>query len=330
MYILKWQKRWVNNMWLTCNYEVKGRKHELMDIPCQDKTAVFRDEANKVTAVALADGAGSAKIAEKGAECVVNKVLPYVNKYFDRIYNNRQDPLIIDELVNYLHEELVRVAHTCNGRIDDLATTMLFCVIKDSRFLAGHIGDGIIGIHCSNSTALLSSPVNGEYVNETFFVSDENAALHMSIYGGEIGDIDGFILLSDGSANSLYEYKSARFSEAVENIFVMSGIMSNESFAKMLGEAFDDIVRKRTTDDCSIALLTLPINDLSKLPWEKQLEIFGVTDNGRVAKKRIKKYVQVANMARSGICCGQIGRNLHIREKYVRKYIYYFKYNGLI
>ena len=196
--------------------------------------------------------------------------------------------------------------------------------------MAGHIGDGIIGVHRSNCTALFSAPANGEFANETVFVSDDNAPLNLRIYGGEIGDIDGFILLSDGSANSLYEYKRARFSDAVENIFVMSGIMSSECFAGLLVEAFDDIVRKKTTDDCSIALLTLPISDLSKLSWETQLEVFGVTGNKRVARKRIKKYIQVVNLARNGICYSQIGRKMHIKKKYVRKYIYYFKENGFI
>ena len=317
-------------MWKVYSYEVKGRKHELMDIPCQDKTAVLMDEDNMVNAVALADGAGSSRLSEKGAECVVAHVLPYVNMNFDKFYENLKKQSIKDELVTHLQDELKRIARENDCHIKDMASTLLFCVIKGSRFLAGHIGDGVIGLHRISGATILSVPANGEFANETVFVSDLDAKLHLRFYGGEIEDIDGFVLMSDGSANSLYEYRSARFSDAIENIFVMAGIMQSERFNELLVEAFDNMVRRRTTDDCSIALIASQIDDLSKLPLKKQLEIFDVTENDRAVKKRLKKYVQVINMAREGISYTQIGRALHIKKKYVRKYINYFSELGLI
>lgn len=318
-------------MWHTCSYEVRGRKHELTNLPCQDKTAVFNDKANSVTAIALADGAGSARLSEKGAECIINHVLPYVSENFDKLYENRHKQFIKDELLNYLQEKLMCIAHEYNCSMENLATTMLFCVIKDSRFLAGHIGDGVIGLlRRSNDVAVLSTPENGYFANETVFVSNADAAFHLRIYGGDIGNINGVILMSDGSANSLYEYRRARFSKAVENIFTMARIMPSESFAELLAETFYEVVRKRTSDDCSVALLTLPISDLSELSLERQQEIFGVTGNDRTAKKRIKKYIQVANMAREEKSYAHISRMLHIKMKFIRKYVHHFKESGLI
>ncbi len=47
-------------MWNIIQCAVKGRSHEKVNMPCQDKTyALFE---NDVQTIALADGAGSAKI----------------------------------------------------------------------------------------------------------------------------------------------------------------------------------------------------------------------------------------------------------------------------
>ena len=301
-------------MWRTYNYAVKGRKHELMARPCQDKTAALAGEGGRTVTVALADGAGSVRFAEAGAECVVTKILPYLLEKFDTLYDNRDNRSAQDDLIAYLQKELDQAAHELGTDMEEMATTLLFCAVKDGRFLAGHIGDGIIAMHRPGGSELLSVPADSEFVNETVFVTDLKAVCHLRLYGGEIRDIDGFMLLSDGSANSLYDHRRHCFSIAADNIFFMSGIMVVESFRELLIDAFDNLVRKRTADDCSIALLVLPVNELSDLPLKIQMELFGVTNIGRAGRKRTEKYVRVANLARQGEGISVISRKLHLKK----------------
>ena len=55
-------------MWNVIQCAAQGRSHIKSDIPCQDKTYSAFDNDTQV--IALADGAGSAKLSHYGAETV--------------------------------------------------------------------------------------------------------------------------------------------------------------------------------------------------------------------------------------------------------------------
>ena len=65
--------------------------------------------------------------------------------------------------------------------------TLLFVSIKNNKYIAGHIGDGIIGIIDEKGDAIvLSEPENGEFANTTYFTTSENYKYHLRLYR-EIG-----------------------------------------------------------------------------------------------------------------------------------------------
>ena len=59
-------------MWSVIKCAVQGLGHKDKDVPCQDK--VYNLTKNGVTAIALADGAGSAKFSHYGAELVTTYI----------------------------------------------------------------------------------------------------------------------------------------------------------------------------------------------------------------------------------------------------------------
>ena len=120
--------------------------------------------------VALADGAGSRSRSEIGAEVVVRTTLRLLSAQFDAIYEMCVDAeeSARRHIHNRLLESVRRAAsrHDCDVRA--LASTLLFVAHKGHRFLAGHIGDGLIAqIDEGGTPHTLSPPDNGEFANET-------------------------------------------------------------------------------------------------------------------------------------------------------------------
>ena len=64
-------------MWNSVECAVQGRGHIKSDIPCQDKT--FHVHENGVDVIALADGAGSARLSHYGAEFVTKQICDGTN-----------------------------------------------------------------------------------------------------------------------------------------------------------------------------------------------------------------------------------------------------------
>ena len=67
--------------WKVAGTFVKGVSHEKQNKDCHDRFA-HKDE-NNVTCVSLADGAGSVKYPEIGAEIAANQVNETLTKNFD-------------------------------------------------------------------------------------------------------------------------------------------------------------------------------------------------------------------------------------------------------
>ena len=70
-------------MWSSVQCAVQGRSHVISNTPCQDKTFHMSEDDTEV--IALADGAGSAKLSHFGAELVTKRICELLVKQF-RIY----------------------------------------------------------------------------------------------------------------------------------------------------------------------------------------------------------------------------------------------------
>jgi hypothetical protein len=90
-----------------------------------------------------------------------------------------------------------------DGSIEQFATTLMVCLRKkhQNRHLnfCGHIGDGaILYLNNQSSEAYYASlPENGEYVNQTYFVTDTNWQDHLRV--SETGDeYEACFAMTDG------------------------------------------------------------------------------------------------------------------------------------
>ncbi len=210
---------------------------------------------------ALADGAGSRPRSEVGAEAVVRTTLRMLSSQFDEIYGMHDGA--VDGAPRHIHGELLkslsRAARKENCDVSALASTLLFVAHKGSRFLAGHIGDGVIArIDDAGAPHTLSSPDNGEFANSTVFVTDAIAVERFRIFRGtaEAG-ASGFVLMSDGCAESLYDKRAAAPAAAISKLHAWNQVLPRKKMDAILLANLEQTIAQKSADDCSLALLSI-------------------------------------------------------------------------
>lgn len=241
-------------MWKSSNYEVIGRYHLKHGLPCQDKT--LRLDHDGVSIIALADGAGSAKDSEAGAKAAVESAAHFVGRNFDALVNTADGSDVKLQIYETVISKLQEVSQFMECQITDLASTLLLAAVKDDAFLIVHIGDGVIGYLENSELKVASSPQNGEFANETVFMTSVGAQQMINITKGKIGQIEGFVLMSDGTASSFYNHKRGQLAAPLKSIFKKNSLLSNVDATHWLKGIFDEFIVTRTTDDCSIAVMS--------------------------------------------------------------------------
>lgn len=240
-------------LWSLASAEVQGSIHKKMGLPCQDKTVCI--ERDKVRVIGLADGAGSAKMSQYGAEEVIKQVCNFLIDHFDELRAEDNDA-IKRAVSDVVRETLTDLAERLECDVKDLSSTLLAVAVKKQRYIALHIGDGVIGCYLRDKLVTLSKPDNGEFAHLTWFTTTTELEKVVRIYQGDAAPISGFILMSDGVEPSLYDGQNNQLADAVINLFYSNAKYCKREMTDMLEESLRDVVAQRTHDDCAIALLS--------------------------------------------------------------------------
>lgn len=233
-----------------------GRSHTVTATPCQDYVAAR--SARGIGCLALADGAGSRSHSEIGAQEAVKATLRALSRNFDDLYTLAlADPAkVTTRILEECRSAIGKKARLLQLEPDAFACTLMFVAHKDGRYLAGHLGDGVIAIEMEQGTVeVLSHPDNGEYTNTTFFITESDAEAHFRIYTG-VHSAPAFALMSDGTAESLYLRATRRPAGALLKLFQWTRELSKAKAEDILASNLVQVFGARTTDDCSIGLLT--------------------------------------------------------------------------
>lgn len=151
------------------------------------------------------------------------------------------------------------VAEVLPIHVNELASTLLFVAHNRGRFIAGHVGDGVIAqVDGDDSAKTLSHPENGEYANTTVFVTDSSATNRLRLFHGELDTrVAGFVLMSDGCAESLYNKQSGNPAAAVSKLIAWNATLSRNNINSVLRSNLEQSFSKKSSDDCSLALLSI-------------------------------------------------------------------------
>lgn len=165
--------------WRWIAASLRGTSHLGADLPCQDAWQA-RDVASDTIILVAADGAGSASRADAGSRAVCDLLVEHVARvvsFCDQV----PDLGVADALVwlEDLREALARRAREEDAQLRDYASTLLLAVVGVEGGVFAQIGDGVIVIRDEREIRPVFWPDAGEYVNTTYFVTDEKAADHL-------------------------------------------------------------------------------------------------------------------------------------------------------
>lgn len=240
------------------HYQVRGRGHVLDGSRGQDRTAYL--SRGGVQVLCLSDGAGSASHSEYGAQALVEAGCHLLSEHFREFVTSDDGAALKIEVARGLLDRVRQVAQRLGVPTRDLAATFLAVAVADGQFLAFHVGDGVIGYIKDGTTRVLSEPDNSEFANQTVFMTSESVVVSMRVLRGRLEGVAGFILMSDGTASSLYNSRARELAPACAKIVALlasapSRQSRNPDYKKQLRRLIDTRVRFATKDDCSIGVL---------------------------------------------------------------------------
>jgi len=233
-----------------------GTSHLEQGKGCEDviKTITTEDMA----VIVLADGAGSFSKAFEGATIATEKCSKWLLNKFEWAYSAKESE-IITRLVQTIRKEIKNKATKEGLEMEEYSSTLLFAAIKDSRYIVGHIGDGVIGVITTDGDdVVLSEPERGEFANNTFFTTSSQINKHFRLHRGTINNITSFFLMSDGAADCLYNQKGNTFAPAI-NKFAISLAKASDAEVALVNDALINVMEQhfssRTNDDCGFIML---------------------------------------------------------------------------
>ena len=191
--------------WITAAASRTGRAHLQEGTPCQD--ANYHVETGGKIIIAVADGAGSTPHGATGARIAARTTVRSIEKSAGSATTATMQAAAIS----------ARRAIECHAGARghdprDYHTTLLAAVHQNGTLTTLQIGDGAIvagrlGIPgASGNFSLVSPPQQGEYANETNFLTGPDFLAHVDIRRFPGDQYDRISLMSDGLQRLALQY----------------------------------------------------------------------------------------------------------------------------
>lgn len=206
--------------WRALAASVTGTSHLHSGKGCEDAHAYYIHEASPLLLLAAADGAGTAIYAATGAQTAVQAVLDAANL----LLAGQREPdqpdqwsSILSLILRATHSRLEQLVEEHRGYsqceqgqqtapqaatpppLREFATTLLLAIVTPHWLATLQVGDGAIVIYQQDEKIVSLTPRSQhEYVNETFFVTDEDYLSEANYSSLFCSTLRGIALLTDG------------------------------------------------------------------------------------------------------------------------------------
>ena len=245
----------------------QGTAHSIDGTPNQD-CAVVATASNKfatnVAVIAVSDGAGSAKYSQLGSQAACTAAVESLNRQLRRNpYIAIKEHLLRSALQRAVRNARQSVIHTArhsgatspSTAVRDYACTIILAVWSGKFVGIAHVGDGCVVAGDGRKWKLLSAPDNGEFANETCFLTDPRNLPRVRVISDS--GINCLAVITDGLedvALSLGETPFERFwtplYKALDRNLEAPVDSLLESLLRRVGQA------SKASDDCTIAVFT--------------------------------------------------------------------------
>ena len=238
--------------WNAIKAIVRGKSHVKTGKPCQDFSH-YSVSGDRVIGI-ICDGAGSAKRSDIGSKWLT-ELMEY---QLDRIPADECGEMLERSMiiaVNQARERYLQRMFESYHNPSDYATTLIAIIILRDAFAVAHIGDGAAAARIDGKLKLISKPENGEYANQTFFITGRNWYRHLRILVGHSIGLEAVALMSDGVTPALVDLKIEQPAPAIDDLFlaVSKGQGSDKDLESILES---DMFSTRSFDDKSMVLIS--------------------------------------------------------------------------
>jgi len=246
-------------MWRYAAAKATGVSHQRMGLPCQDRFAC--DQVGDGTIIlALADGAGSASMAEHGAELAVQTVVRVISSQLRQGQTDLHEAMC--EAVLEARQAIRSAAQDKSVSFRELASTLLAVAITPDKGVAAQIGDGLIVVRDQEDAwCWVFWPQHGEFVNTTRFLTDDDAMEHAEIESLPPTVYD-LVLLTDGLERLALDFPNKAaygpfFTGLINPLVASDGTGAIPRLSSQL-ETFlcSERITSRADDDVSLILAT--------------------------------------------------------------------------
>ncbi|MYA51126.1 MAG: protein phosphatase 2C domain-containing protein [Chloroflexi bacterium] len=240
----------------------QGASHQKDGTPNQDSALVAMPSAGRLSAVAImavSDGAGSAINSQQGskAACVAG-----VESLTRRL--NRNPAIAVREhllrsalkrAVRNARQSVIATARKLHGaaNVNEYACTLMLTLTSAPLVGVAHVGDGCIVAGDGEVWRLLSEPDNGEFANETKFLTNPRNLPRVTVSASS--DIRCVAAITDGLQDVALSRGSApydRFWTPLYRALNRAPLSSSETVLEAMLQKVADA--NKATDDCTIAV----------------------------------------------------------------------------
>jgi hypothetical protein len=257
--------------WRFAYASVAGSGHLRQGRPGQDAaTCRLLDsaEGSELLVAAAADGAGSARRGEDGAQAACATFAEAIERHLLRedacpVETSESWSRFVDVWLAGFQSEIAARSEQAGGNPRDYACTFLGAVVAADRAGLLQIGDGAIVLDdgdCSADFRVFAWPQRGEYANETYFATDPSAG-QLVTRGVVPGRVEEIALFTDG-LQALVLDNAARAPHAPFFAGMFPVVRASPpGHAPALSDALAGFlasprVRSRTDDDITLILAT--------------------------------------------------------------------------
>ncbi|HYA75823.1 MAG TPA: PP2C family serine/threonine-protein phosphatase [Burkholderiaceae bacterium] len=238
-----------------------GKYHLTSNIPCQDAGhfVVMGD----VLIGAVCDGAGSASQGQAGADFFAKTVTELIAESVKakELVPGAQPEYReqLRALIERARARLGEIAASQELELRDFSCTLVGCISSPEEGCLFHIGDGFAVYLRDTGESVVSQPENGEYADQTYFVTDKDWQEHLRVTqfrevnrGGLIG------LMSDGASPfAINRMRTGFYRPFIDPVATFLSSATEQNGNQALQKVLEDEKTHAITTDDKTLLLAL-------------------------------------------------------------------------
>jgi hypothetical protein len=195
---LPMEPAFANSGWRVVGAAAPGTSHTRLGLPCQDALAYQAGDHGLL--VVLSDGAGTAERSQSGAQTAVQAALVSLTVSLEA--SLPADPAAWQEALCAAFVDarsaLQSLADFEQQPLRAYAATLILAAVTAGQLAVAQLGDGaVVAGESPGELFLVNLPQRGEYANETYFLTQEDALEHVQISVHEKA-VNALAVMSDG------------------------------------------------------------------------------------------------------------------------------------